>query len=510
MKLLIVLMLVVCGCGGAATPEASTPLVQSENTPLREWDLSGEPSVYVGIPIGHRDSRIEVVPLVVTSHSKLSDSESKDWHLIRVNGGDEELNGRVFLAKWRAHSEGNAYIANIKGEPRNMLYSPVRRQETWEHITERGVAWELRREFETVVSGEELLASYYEQVDSGMQEELAPTSRVGREQSQDTELDETREKLMATCKLDTLTVDWDTLEEGLMSQYPVALYCSDNVQNIINFCESYPNAVPQVETMTKVRCDFSRFKMSEGDKLIIEDKELVYYPSPTYTASQNNWDSILRTRFGEVDQVLEGGKSTLIFRYGERGGTVYAEWDGRFYPVGMSTISDLGIPVKSGIRKGELDKRDTHWFLGCDFDQLPLTRLVGGKRDKVLANAIFEKEALWKREPYFLARDTHGTYYYVDRYHQQFGGRHYRVFIGKRGMLKLTKLKGLVEDSEGTVFSTQQGELRLIINPKASALWIRGKKRSELTAVDPYKNRKLIYDELGVYLGENLGHLCDE
>lgn len=128
----------------------------------------------------------------------------------------------------------------------------------------------------------------------------------------------------------------------------------------------------------------------------------------------------------------------------------------------------------------------------------------------VLAKATYEKQPKWNRDPYFLARDSHGTYYYVDRYRQEFGGRHFRVFVGTRGMLKLSKLQGLVEDSEGTVFSTEKRKLRLIVKPKASATWIRGKKRSELTAVDPQKNRKLIYDELGIYLGENLGHICDE
>jgi hypothetical protein len=138
---------------------------------------------------------------------------------------------------------------------------------------------------------------------------------------------------------------------------------------------------------------------------------------------------------------------------------------------------------------------------------------VGKERDAILAAAVFEAAPKWQREPYFLARDSRGTYYYVDRFKMQYGGKRYRVFTGRRGQLKLSKLKGVVDDSVGTVFSTDDGELRLVVergDRKPTAVWISGNKKSDLTSVSVYSNRSLIFDELGAYFGEDLGFICTE
>jgi len=174
--------------------------------------------------------------------------------------------------------------------------------------------------------------------------------------------------------------------------------------------------------------------------------------------------------------------------------------------------SVVSIHVEDGLKRSVIVENEKgynfSWKLHCGFEESPLERIVGPERDRILKNATFEKESKWKREPYILARDTLGIYYYVDRYRREYGGRHYRVFVGRRGALKLSKLKGVVEDSEGTVFSTTKGDLRLVVSPQTSAIWIRGKKRTELTFVEPARNMILIYDELGVYFGEDLGHIC--
>lgn len=506
------LLLVFVGCGAPAKHEASKPLVQSEDTPVREWKLSGDPSmVYIAKAVRHREFRLEIARLSATDKSQLSEDESKNWYLVRMKGGDEDISGHVFLAKWRFFAEGHAYMTNIKGRPRSLLYYPIRNQETWEFIAQEGKPWQLAPDPSAAEIGEELFVRYYEQVDSGIQEKLAPSTREGRMQSQERMLDNTRAELKAACNLGSITIDWSTVKEGLTDEYHIARACSKDVQKIIDFCESYSNAIVGVETMSNVRCDFSRYASPQLSQLVIEGDELHYYLGPNASSKPVTGLTVLRTHFGEMDQVLEGAKRRLINRYRKGEETeVYIELENRYYPIGRTPMSSHSTVLTSGIRKAFLDDRGKEWSLVCDAETIPLARLVGEKRSEVLSNAVFEKEALWKREPYFLARDTHGVYYYVDHYRQEFGGRHFRVFVGKRGMLKLTKLKGLVEDSEGTVFSTQKGDLRLIVNPKASALWIRGNKRSELTAVDPYRNRKLIYDELGVYLGEKIGHICDE
>jgi hypothetical protein len=68
----------------------------------------------------------------------------------------------------------------------------------------------------------------------------------------------------------------------------------------------------------------------------------------------------------------------------------------------------------------------------------------------------------------------------------------------------------IVEDSEGMVFSTPKGQLRLLLSAKDSqAVWIQGRKKVQLTTVPIRANRELIYSSLGVYDEERFGTPCE-
>lgn len=111
-----------------------------------------------------------------------------------------------------------------------------------------------------------------------------------------------------------------------------------------------------------------------------------------------------------------------------------------------------------------------------------------------------------------LARDDNGVYYYIDRWKEKHGGRHYRVFVGRRGQQKLSKLTGVVNDSRGTIFSTPSGDLRLVVDKRGGrgAMWIQGKRApKKLKIADPKRNLTLIYEELGAYIGQDFGHICE-
>ncbi|HEX8538017.1 MAG TPA: hypothetical protein VF664_11180, partial [Cystobacter sp.] len=64
--------------------------------------------------------------------------------------------------------------------------------------------------------------------------------------------------------------------------------------------------------------------------------------------------------------------------------------------------------------------------------------------------------------------------------------------------------------SEGQIFSTKRGDLRLVVEREQPSLWIENKKRTELRAVPIEENMPLIYNELGVYTGARLGTPCDD
>ena len=114
-----------------------------------------------------------------------------------------------------------------------------------------------------------------------------------------------------------------------------------------------------------------------------------------------------------------------------------------------------------------------------------------------------------QREPYALARDRRGVYYYVDRGATPQTRRDYRVYIGRRGNVRRQKMKDVISDSEGEVFSTRTGKLRLVVG-KSNALWIRGRRKTPLLWVPVRANYNMIYNELGAYLGVKLGVPCDD
>jgi hypothetical protein len=113
----------------------------------------------------------------------------------------------------------------------------------------------------------------------------------------------------------------------------------------------------------------------------------------------------------------------------------------------------------------------------------------------------------WTHRAYALARDDTGTYYYVDRARDE-DVKDFRLWAGPRGQLKPLPMTNVVSDSEGDIFATKSGELRLVLDKKESS-WVKGKQRTTLKLLPLEDNVQLIYSELGVYAGEPLGTPCD-
>ncbi len=158
--------------------------------------------------------------------------------------------------------------------------------------------------------------------------------------------------------------------------------------------------------------------------------------------------------------------------------------------------------------KSTLDFKDKTYSVECDERISKLTRLGDADALKMIEGAKFYK-ARFKRDPYALARDDKGNYYYVDRALLPENNKNFRLYVGPKGNLALTKLVNVVSDSEGDIFSTKAGELRLVLN-KNDAKWIANKEKTELTNVPVEDNVPMIFMELGVYAGVPLGTPCDE
>lgn len=153
-------------------------------------------------------------------------------------------------------------------------------------------------------------------------------------------------------------------------------------------------------------------------------------------------------------------------------------------------------------------KSDQTHHVRCGKTVTSLTLVEGDERAKLLGEAKFY-ESLWQHRAYALARDQKGTYYYVDRPREPENNKAFRLYAGPRGSLKPLKMTNVVSDSQGDIFTTKRGELRLVLDKKRSA-WVAGKAETELTSLPVEDNRIMIYTDLGVYAGQRLGTPCDD
>jgi hypothetical protein len=157
-----------------------------------------------------------------------------------------------------------------------------------------------------------------------------------------------------------------------------------------------------------------------------------------------------------------------------------------------------------------LDKKENSCELHCGTKEIPLTVMEGSQAAELLRKATYQPNPQ-QYAPHALLRDTKGNYYFVDRGYHPSQQKSYRVFIGPRGTLKQQKMTNVVSDSEGEIFSTKKGELRLVLDKEKSSMWIENTKKTfELRQVPVQENLPLIYNDLGVYEGMRLGTPCDD
>lgn len=165
-------------------------------------------------------------------------------------------------------------------------------------------------------------------------------------------------------------------------------------------------------------------------------------------------------------------------------------------------------PRVSAPYKGSLGLRARKYTVQCDERKTELRPLAADEAAKLIAGATF-RGPRWAWRAYALARDNAGTYYYVDRAREPEGNRNFRLYVGPRGGLTPQKMVNVVSDSEGDIFATRSGSLRLVLGRREST-WIAGKKETKLLSLPVEDNHVLIYGDLGVYAGERLGTPCDD
>ncbi|MBU8900399.1 hypothetical protein DRW03_07960 [Corallococcus sp. H22C18031201] len=180
----------------------------------------------------------------------------------------------------------------------------------------------------------------------------------------------------------------------------------------------------------------------------------------------------------------------------------------RFFNKGANpNFRGMDMRVYSSV---DLKAKEQKCSLRCGDREVPLKWVAGEQARELLRKAAFAPNPQ-KYVPYALLRDTQGNYYFVDRGFLPSEAKSFRVFIGPRGDLKPQKMTNVVSDSEGEIFSTKKGELRLVLDKQKSPVWIASSKKTlELRVVPVEENLPLVYNELGVYTGVRLGTPCDD
>jgi hypothetical protein len=154
-------------------------------------------------------------------------------------------------------------------------------------------------------------------------------------------------------------------------------------------------------------------------------------------------------------------------------------------------------------------RSDDGYQILCDERTTALTLLSAEDGKKIVDAATFFKRR-WKHKAVALARDDTGTYFFVDRPVEPKDNKLFRVFRGKRGEVKPLAMTNIVDDSEGTIFETKQGKLRVNLDKaEADQFWTVGKTKVKLKLLPIDANLPLIYTELGAYSGP-LGTPCDD
>ena len=115
----------------------------------------------------------------------------------------------------------------------------------------------------------------------------------------------------------------------------------------------------------------------------------------------------------------------------------------------------------------------------------------------------------WTHMAYALARDNTGKYFYVDKQREPEDSKVFRVWSGMKGAMKPQKLTNIVSDSEGDIFATKTGSLRVVLD-KHESMWTHGAKKEKLIMLPIEDNAPMIYSDLGVYTGQPLGTPCDD
>lgn len=521
---LVAILSCLAACEKKSGPKAKSPAAERE--PLEV----SQTRVFTG-PEGFK---LEVVDL--------ADGDA----LIQITGYRSELTGKVFRYKVEEDDRYLRYQMTWHGRTRNLLVREHARvgDEIWwrayppGNTSGDGILLEYSEKLSPTVDAKAIHRTHWDQRESGVLAAIERFDRPAEEAEENQELAEEVERTAKTCgRAIPISVAWGTVTDDDLKEKSIAGYCGSLLYGLRDICQ-YEAGKRFIDTNVKsLSC-----RMDGSYQISLKGTALEWAISFTSVNLDRAAAEALRTLpvgqgtvtlgdqiFADQTAVCTDSNGKHVVMVGPRdaphGGMAYGAGKTLYKVAVPQMLSDgwfFDPRQKNPGNNENFRGYDLRFFSHVDADTekgtcsvtcgartVALKLLTGKPKVDALANVKYEPSP-HGREPYALARDNKGTYYYVDRGATAETERDFHLFRGQRGRMSPLIMRDVVSDSEGEIFASDSGKLRLVVGKKDAASWIGNEKSVKLTQVPLSENYGLIYNELGVYLGERLGVPCDD
>jgi hypothetical protein len=464
--------------------------------------------------------------------------------LVRVTGSGGELDGLVRLHAVEENGAHLEYRGRLRG--RDFYTLVVRDGKTWLSLPKHRDSMALKYDEARTraLRPETVLAAYEQQKQAGTLEALERFDRKARVNDAEAELRKAAAAAAAACgKKVAVTVDWTGVTDEMLGRYSIPSYCGAPLSELGRLCETAEGKAYVAAEVNEVVCRFGPAlalevasgtlkwtSSTEGSNLDEFVRETLRgAPAPTGGPAFGQAQSLRQRLALEHTALCTDGKSHYVVMapddkaqwqiyYGDGkrfvavpspGAFLGGDWffDPRHVAPGHNpNFRGYDMRVHSQV---EADAKKGVCAVHCGERTTPLKFVDAEEKRTLLMGAKYEP-TVQRYRPHVLLRDERGQYYYVDKGFRPGEEKRFRLWKGPKGSLKEQKMTNVVSDSEGEIFSTKTGSLRLIVDRAHPSVWIEGKRTVTLRAVPVEENLPLIYNELGVYLGEKMGTPCDD
>lgn len=458
--------------------------------------------------------------------------QTADAALVRLTNVRDTVDGAVLLSELGGSTAERYFLTEVNGREVRLL---GRKDQNWKLYYGGPMQLSVDDDAAQALEAQTLIDEHVAQRAQGRLAALATFDVNGARTYAETKLAESMARIEDDCGfVPETSIAFDGLTDAQLQRYSIAGYCDAPRGAVERACQ-----VPELKAF--VADAARRFECRFGDTLGLDstDGQLVF----TTEFEAPNQDAWARDT---LDTLKLPDGSTVRSRRIQAKTTVCAAPGGATVVVGPSedeATSGVSYGKKGKlIRQAERRMLSEGWFfeprypnpghnsnfrgydlryfsyietdgekactLHCGTREVELTPLVGEDRRAFLARATFSPVPD-PREPYALARDKRGVYFYVDRGATPETSKDFRLYVGQQGRLRRQKMRDIVSDSEGEIFASARGRLKLFLGKENAEWQSRGRTR-RLVRVTVRENLDLIFNRLGIYLGKALHTPCDD